>query len=111
MAEGALYGPQTQLAIANFPFSGIRFPRAFLAALALIKNVAAAVNAELGLLEPAIASAIAEAAQEVQSGVHDGQFPPDIFQTGSGTSTNMNANEVIATLSSRRLGREVHPND
>ncbi len=107
----ALYGPQTQRAITNFAFSGFRFPRAFLAALGLIKRVAAQVNSDLGLLDPGIAEAIEAAAREVESGQHDGHFPIDIFQTGSGTSTNMNANEVIATLASARCGTTVHPND
>ena len=107
----ALYGPQTQRAITNFAFSGFRFPRAFLASLGLIKRVAAEVNAELGLLDPAIAEAIESAAREVESGRHDLHFPIDIFQTGSGTSTNMNANEVIATLASALCGKSVHPND
>ena len=107
----ALYGPQTQRAITNFAFSGFRFPRPFLAALGLIKRVAAQVNADLGLLDPGIAKAIEAAAQEVESGQHDEHFPIDIFQTGSGTSTNMNANEVIATLATTRCGQTVHPND
>jgi fumarate hydratase class II len=107
----ALYGPQTQRAAINFQFSGIRFPRRFLAALAMIKGVAASANAELGLLDPHVAEAVAAAAREVEDGLHDSQFPLDIFQTGSGTSTNMNANEVIASLATRLAGREVHPND
>ncbi len=107
----ALYGPQTQRAIENFAFSGFRFPRPFLAALGLIKKSSAEVNGELGLLDRDIATAIAEAAEQVEKGQHDAQFPLDIFQTGSGTSTNMNANEVIATLASRICGRKVHAND
>ena len=107
----ALYGPQTQRAIENFAFSNFRFPRPFLAALGLIKKSAAEVNGELGLLDPSIAAAIAEAAEQVKTGLYDAQFPLDIFQTGSGTSTNMNANEVIATLASRICGKKVHPND
>ena len=107
----ALFGPQTQRASINFQFSGFRFPRPFLAALAMIKGAAAAVNAELGLLDPRVAEAIAAAAKEVEDGLHDSQFPLDIFQTGSGTSTNMNANEVIASLATRLAGRDVHPND
>src|SRR5580700_6601067 len=94
----ALYGAQTQRAIENFAFSGFRFPRPFLAALGLIKKSAAEVNGELGLIDKDMSRAIATAAEQMQTGVHDGQFPLDIFQTGSGTSTNMNANEVIATL-------------
>jgi fumarate hydratase class II len=108
---GALYGPQTQRAIENFPFSSFRFPRPFLAALGLIKKSAVEVNGELGLLDRELADAIASAASQVEEGQHDSQFPLDIFQTGSGTSTNMNANEVIATLAGRICGKEVHPND
>ena len=107
----ALYGAQTQRAVENFPVSGLRFPRQFIRALGMIKGVAAAVNQDLGLMEPDMAAAIQEAAKEVEEGQWDDQFPIDIFQTGSGTSTNMNANEVIATLASRKLGRKVHPND
>ena len=107
----ALYAAQTQRAVENFPISDLRFPRGFIAALATIKREAARTNAELGLLGQDMAAAIVEAAQEVIEGEHDDQFPIDIFQTGSGTSTNMNANEVIATLASRKLGSEVHPND
>ena len=107
----ALYGAQTQRAVENFPVSGLRFPRAFLRALGMIKGAAAAANRDLGLLEPEMTGAIQQAAKEVEDGLHDAHFPLDIFQTGSGTSTNMNANEVIATLATRRLGRHVHPND
>lgn len=107
----ALYGPHTQRAIENFPISGIPMPLPFLRALGLIKASAARANRELGQLEPAIARAIAEAAEEVARGMHSTQFPVDIFQTGSGTSTNMNANEVIATLATKRLGQTIHPND
>ncbi|MEZ4728132.1 MAG: class II fumarate hydratase [Caldilineaceae bacterium] len=107
----ALYGAQTQRAIDNFPISDLRFPRTFIKALAMIKGAAATVNLDLGLMEADMANAIAEAAQEVANGQHDAHFPLDIFQTGSGTSTNMNANEVLATLASKRLGRKVHPND
>ncbi|MBI3667948.1 MAG: class II fumarate hydratase [Acidobacteria bacterium] len=107
----ALYAAQTQRAVENFPISGLRFPRPFLRALGMIKGAAAAVNRDLGLLEPALAEVIEQAAKEVEDGLHDVHFPLDIFQTGSGTSTNMNANEVIATLASRKLGRKVHPND
>lgn len=107
----ALYGAQTQRAIQNFSFSDFRFPRPFLAALGLIKKSAAEVNGELGLLDPDLAVAIAAAAEQVEQGQHDDQFPLDIFQTGSGTSTNMNANEVIATLAGRLCGKPVHPND
>ncbi len=97
----ALWGAQTQRAIQNFPPSGLRMPRAFIRALALIKHAAAKANAELGDLPPAIAAAIQGAALQVAAGEHDDQFPVDVFQTGSGTSSNMNANEVIATLATR----------
>jgi fumarate hydratase, class II len=107
----ALYGAQTQRAVDNFPISDLRFPRAMIRALGMIKGAAAAVNAELGLLDSKMAGAIQEAAAEVAEGKHDRHFPLDIFQTGSGTSTNMNANEVIATLASQKLGSKVHPND
>jgi fumarate hydratase class II len=107
----ALYAAQTQRAVENFPISDLRFPRAFIRAMGLIKGAAAAVNEQLGLLESDVAAAIGEAAKEVEAGQYDAEFPLDIFQTGSGTSTNMNANEVIATLASRKLGRKVHPND
>src|SRR3990170_3484498 len=114
--ESALYGAQTQRAVENFPISGIRFPRVFIRALGLIKDAAAEVNAELGLLDSEKAQAIAQAAQEVAAGQWDDQFPIDIFQTGSGTSTNMNANEVVANRATQLLGGElgsrlVHPND
>ncbi len=109
--EDALYAAQTQRAVDNFPISGIRFPRTFIRALGLIKGAAAYVNSELGLLESGVSEAIQAVAEEVERGDHDEHFPLDIFQTGSGTSTNMNANEVIATLASRRLGSKVHPND
>jgi fumarate hydratase class II len=107
----ALYGAQTQRAVDNFPISDLRFPRAMIRALGIIKGAAAAVNAELGLLEGKKAAAIQQAAAAVADGRHDHQFPLDIFQTGSGTSTNMNANEVIATLAAQQLGGKVHPND
>jgi fumarate hydratase class II len=107
----ALWGAQTQRAIDNFPPSGLRMPRAFIEALALIKYAAAGANAELGDLAANIATAIQEAALKVAAGEYDDQFPLDVFQTGSGTSSNMNANEVIATLASRALGAAVHPND
>jgi fumarate hydratase, class II len=107
----ALWGAQTQRAIQNFPPSGLRMPRAFIEALALIKHAAAGANAELGDLPAAIAEAIQEAALKVAAGEYDDQFPVDVFQTGSGTSSNMNANEVIASLASRTLGAAIHPND
>jgi fumarate hydratase class II len=107
----ALWGAQTQRAIDNFPISGIAMPRGFIRALGLIKAAAAEVNAELGLQDGRIAQAISDAALEIAGGRHDAQFPVDVFQTGSGTSSNMNANEVIARLASRKARRKVHPND
>ncbi|GDY29931.1 class II fumarate hydratase [Gandjariella thermophila] len=107
----ALWRAQTQRAVANFPISGRRLERAQLRALGLVKAACARVNERLGVLDAELAQAIAAAADEVAEGRHDEQFPVDVFQTGSGTSSNMNANEVIATLAARRLGREVHPND
>lgn len=109
----ALYGAQTARAVENFPISGQRFPRSFIRAVGLVKKHAAHTNEELKLLPPSTAAAIVQAAQEVIDGVHDAQFPVDIFQTGSGTSTNMNANEVIATRATQFLagGHRVHPND
>ncbi len=107
----ALYGAQTQRALENFPISGLTLPRAFVHALGTIKAVAAHVNHELGLLDAGIAAAIEQAAREVAAGRHDRHFPIDVFQTGSGTSTNMNANEVIARLASDLSGGPVHPND
>ncbi len=109
--KDALYRAQTQRAVENFPISGITLERAHIAALAQIKKSAAQANAKLGVLDAAIADAIAGAADEVIAGKHDGEFPVDIFQTGSGTSSNMNMNEVLATLASARLGSAVHPND
>jgi fumarate hydratase class II len=112
----AHYGAQTQRAVENFPVSGIGFPVQFIHALGTIKCAAAAVNEELGLLEPTIAGAIRRAAAEVAAGKLDKEFVVDIFQTGSGTSTNMNANEVIANRALELLGKprgskEIHPND
>ena len=107
----ALYGAQTQRAIDNFPVSGLTLPRSMIRALGLIKTAAAAANKKLDLMESDMADAIKAAANEVAKGNHDSHFPVDIFQTGSGTSSNMNANEVIANLAGRRLGRNVHPND
>jgi len=107
----ALWGAQTQRAVENFPISGRPLPRAFIRALGVIKQAAALANAKLGLLDGAVAQAIGQCAAEVAAGRHDAQFPIDVFQTGSGTSTNMNANEVIAHLASVQLGRAVHPND
>jgi fumarate hydratase class II len=108
---GALYGAQTQRAVDNFPVSGMPMPGAFVHALGSIKAAAARANHGLELMAADLADALAAAAEEVASGRHDAQFPIDVFQTGSGTSSNMNANEVIARIASRRLGREVHPND
>lgn len=115
--EGAYYGAQTQRAIENFRVSGRTFPRSFIRALGLVKHYAAAVNMELGLLDPALAVAIQTSAREVAEGRMDEHFPLDVFQTGSGTSTNMNANEVVASraneiLTGKRGGKNpVHPND
>jgi fumarate hydratase class II len=109
--EEALYGAQTQRAVENFPLGDGALPPRFIHALGLIKAAAARANAALGRLEPERAAAIAEAAEAVARGEHDHHFPVSVFQTGSGTSSNMNANEVIASLSGRRLGGPVHPND
>ena len=109
----ARWGAQTQRAVENFPISGRPLDPALIAALALVKGTAAVVNAEMGIVDPSVAEAIAAAADEVAAGRWDEQFPIDVFQTGSGTSSNMNANEVLASLASERLGgdRKVHPND
>jgi len=107
----ALWGAQTQRAVNNFPISGLGMPKLFVRALGLIKWAAAKANEELGLLEPPLAGAVQGAALEVADGAHYEQFPVDVFQTGSGTSSNMNANEVIAHLASAALGRSVHAND
>jgi fumarate hydratase, class II len=107
----ALYGAQTQRAVENFPISTMRFGRAFLSALGLVKFAAARANQQAGTLPSSIAGAIETAAREVMEGRHDSQFVVDVFQTGSGTSTNMNANEVIATRASSILKQPVHPND
>ena len=107
----ALWGAQTQRAIDNFPISGEPIGRDLIGALGCIKGVAARVNAELGVIDADMADAIHDAAADVARGRYDQAFPLDVFQTGSGTSSNMNANEVIATLASRALGRPVHPND
>ena len=109
--EDALWGAQTQRAVDNFPISGIPMPRQFIAALGLVKWATAGANAELGLLTSERAMAIQKAALQVAEGQHDAQFPIDVFQTGSGTSSNMNANEVIASLATEILGAEIHPND
>ncbi|MEM8998453.1 MAG: class II fumarate hydratase, partial [Acidobacteriota bacterium] len=113
----AYYGAQTERAVRNFPISGLRFPHRFIAAHALIKREAAKVNRDLDIISPEIADAIVQAADEVIDGEHLDQFPIDIFQTGSGTSTNMNVNEVISNRAIEILGGEVgsktpvHPND
>ena len=107
----ARWGAQTQRALENFPISGQVVEPALLVALAMIKGAAATVNAEMGTIASDVAAAIAQAADEVAAGRHFSQFPIDVFQTGSGTSTNMNMNEVLANLASERLGREIRPND
>ncbi|MCC5096404.1 class II fumarate hydratase [Xanthomonas campestris] len=107
----ALWGAQTQRAVQNFPISGQPMPRGFIRALGLIKAAAAGVNADLGLLSKSVAKVVQEAALQVAQGAHDAHFPIDVYQTGSGTSSNMNANEVIATLATRAGKDAVHPND
>jgi len=107
----ALYRAQTQRAVENFPISGRGLERAQIRALGLVKGAAARVNGRIGVLDEKLAAAIAEAADEVAAGGYDEHFPVDVFQTGSGTSSNMNANEVIATLATRASGSDVHPND
>ncbi len=109
--KDALYAAQTQRAVENFPISGSGLEPAHIAALAQIKKSAALANAQLGVLDAKIAESIAYAADEVITGKHDGEFPVDVYQTGSGTSSNMNMNEVLATLATRKLGTPVHPND
>ena len=111
LPAGALYGAQTQRAVENFPVSGQPLPAEFIRALGLVKLAAARVNRELGLLPPDVADAIEHGARAVADGELDGEFPIDVFQTGSGTSSNMNANEVIAAVASAELGRKIHPND
>jgi fumarate hydratase class II len=108
---GARWGAQTQRAVENFPISGMRLERAQIEALARIKAAVASVKRELQMIPADLADAIAAAAAEVARGDHDDQFPLDVFQTGSGTSSNMNMNEVLASLAGDRLGRAVHPND
>src|SRR3954463_3444388 len=117
--EGAMWGAQTQRAVENFPISGLRFPRDFIGALGMLKYLACQVNRDLGLIDSAMAAALSQAAMEVTEGQWDDQFPVDVFQTGSATSTNMNANEVIARRATEiltqgggaGLTRKVHPND
>jgi fumarate hydratase class II len=111
LPASALYGAQTQRAVENFPISGDPLPPELIHALGLVKLAAARVNRELGLLDADVANAIEQAARAVADGELDEQFPIDVFQTGSGTSSNMNANEVIAAVASTELGRRVHPND
>lgn len=109
--ESALYGPQTARAIHNFPISGLKFQRAFIKALGLIKGACAKANWDLKILNPDIAKAIIDASDSIAMGHYDSEFPVDIFQTGSGTSTNMNANEVIAHLAEKRSNVKINPND
>jgi len=109
--EDALWGAQTQRAVNNFPISGLTMPRQFIAALGLVKWAAAGANAELGLIKSDIAVAIQKASLAVSEGEYDEHFPIDVFQTGSGTSSNMNANEVISHVATEDLGANVHPND
>src|SRR6516225_10344852 len=118
MSQNALYGGETRKAIENFPISGEPVPISVIHWLARIKGAAAAVNGELGLLRPALARRIEKAAAAVAGGAHDDQFPLDVFQTGSGTSTNMNVNEVIANRAIELAGgdrfdakKSIHPND
>jgi fumarate hydratase class II len=106
----ALWGAQTQRAVDNFPISGVPMPREFIRALGLIKSAAAQANADLGHLKKTQAKAIRRAAERVAAGEFDAEFPLDVFQTGSGTSSNMNANEVIAHVAAK-AGVKVHPND
>ena len=110
--SNAVYGAQTQRAVNNFPISGQRMPRAFIRALGMVKRAAAKTNADLGMLDPSVADAIIQAADLVIAGELDDQFPIDVYQTGSGTSSNMNCNEVIAKLATDQLkSQSVHPND
>jgi fumarate hydratase class II len=115
--EDALWGAQTQRAVENFPISGLRFGRRFIHALGHVKRACARANIDLGLLDDEVGAAILQACDEVIDGMWDDQFPIDVFQTGSGTSTNMNANEVIANRAIQLLGGQVgsrapvHPND
>jgi fumarate hydratase class II len=109
--KDALYAAQTQRAVDNFPISGLAIPRALIGALGLIKKTAAEVNLALGLIDEKKAKAIQKAADDVSAGKYDNHFPIDIFQTGSGTSSNMNANEVVSNIASTIAGERVHPND
>ena len=107
----ALWGAQTQRAVLNFPISGQPMPREFIRALGLVKAAAAQVNGDFGLLKKEICTSIYKAAMAVSDGTYDDHFPVDVYQTGSGTSSNMNANEVIAALARQDDCSEVHPND
>ena len=107
----ALYAAQTQRAVNNFPISGVGMPATFIHALGLVKHACAKANFKLGLMDEKTCHAIENAADDVADGIYDDQFPIDVFQTGSGTSTNMNANEVIATAATRDSDMEIHPND
>src|SRR5829696_8561154 len=107
LPAAALYGAQTQRAVENFPISGQPMPAEFIRALGLVKLAAARVNRELGLLPPDVAEAVEQASRAVADGELDSEFPIDVFQTGSGTSSNMNANEVIAAVASVELGRRI----
>jgi fumarate hydratase class II len=109
--ESALWAAQTQRAVNNFPISGLTMPRAFIKALGLIKYACAGANSELGLMKSIAAIAIQRTALDVASGKYDDQFPVDVFQTGSGTSSNMNTNEVISKIASADSGTKIHPND
>ena len=109
--QDALYAAQTQRAVNNFPISGLKMPRSFIRALGLIKSTAAKVNSDLHLLDQPQAKAIIAAADSVASGKYDAHFPIDVFQTGSGTSSNMNANEVIANVANKYENANIHPND
>ncbi|WP_051267709.1 class II fumarate hydratase [Nakamurella lactea] len=109
--KNAKYQAQTQRAVENFPISGRGLERGQIRALALVKSAAAKINAQLGVVEAETAAAIATAAAAVAGGAHDADFPIDVFQTGSGTSSNMNTNEVLGTLATEALGRKIHPND
>ena len=109
--EDALWGAQTQRAVENFPISGLTMPRQFIAALGLVKWACAGANSELGLLKSELAIAVQAASLKVANGEYDAHFPIDVFQTGSGTSSNMNANEVISHIATAQLGKDVHPND
>src|SRR5262245_46236614 len=108
---GAAWGASTQRAVQNFPISGRPVPAELIAALAVVKASAAETNAVLGVLEQPVADAIVTAADAVAAGSHAGQFPVDRYQTGSGTSTNMNVNEVVAHLAGEASGLSIHPND